>query len=74
MKKYKYIMIEQTKIVTADKPHYQILNKKTGYWLGEIFYDAQWKQYVSRRDNLCIFSVSCDRDIIDFIEHHAGKE
>ena len=73
MKKYKHITIERAGEF-GGYPIYTIENNKSKAILGDIAYNNVWKCYVASFDSNCIFSASCLRDIIDFIDNHAGKE
>lgn len=65
----KYIKFEERKGEIHQKhPVYDIINKKHGSWLGMIFWNPQWRQYVSCEDSQCIFSSGCHRDIADFMD------
>jgi hypothetical protein len=72
MKKvYKHITIEDTSETYHDKPIYGVINTKHEDLLGWIAWEPNWKQFVfsSNREDDIIFSVSCLKDIIDFIEN-----
>ena len=72
MKKvYKHITIEDTEETYYDKPVFGVINTKHEDVLGYIAYEPGWKQFIfaaNRQDDI-IFSVSCLKDIIDFIEN-----
>jgi len=72
MKKiYKYITIAGPK----GKPRiYTVFNNKSGGILGYIDYYKPWRQYVFRSEFSAVFNNTRLRDIIDFIENHAGEE
>jgi hypothetical protein len=72
MKKvYKHITIEDTGETYLDKPVFGIINTKHEDLLGYIAYETNWKQFIfsANREDDIIFSVSCLKDIIDFIEN-----
>lgn len=73
MKKYKFITIRQcpNKIIM---PRYEILNNKSQNVLGNIYWYPAWRWYVFESKPECVFNNSCLRDILDFMESHAGKE
>ena len=83
--KYKYITVKEVGEYDG-KPFYHIVNNRQKLWLGSIRWDSQWRQYIAiiepansgfplyRFDATSIFSASCLRDIIDFIDNHAGVE
>jgi len=71
MKKlYKHITIEEIEDTYMDKAVYVITNTKNESLLGYIAWEPNWKQFVfsANREDDIIFSVSCLKDIIDFIE------
>ncbi len=75
VKTYKFIemrVIENE--IHAFKPVYRIFNRKHGDELGAIFYFPRWKQFVFKAQEDAVFNNSCLRDILDFMENHAGKE
>ena len=69
MKVYKHITIAEAEETHNNKPVYVVSNTKKGDPLGYIYYEPSWKQYVLTTINDIIFSVSCLKDIIDFIEN-----
>jgi hypothetical protein len=74
-KKYKFITIEQEgDEVFEGKPVYRIYNNRNNSQLGIISYYKSWKQYVFSSQPECVFNNSCLRDVLDFMENHAGKE
>lgn len=52
-----------------DKPVYIVINTKNEDALGYLYYESKWNQYVFTAEKDIIFSVSCLKDIIDFIEN-----
>lgn len=70
-KVYKHITIYQAEETYLDKAIYGVINTKHGDMLGYIAYEPNWKQFVfsANREDDIIFSVSCLKDIIDFIEN-----
>lgn len=75
MKKYKYITIEDSGVPIHKKPAYTITNNKGGDWLGDIEWYPAWRQYIFCPASIdAVFNNTCLKDIIDFLEHHAGKE
>lgn len=80
MKKYKFMSIEQVygpkgeRETFAGKPCYRIYNLKSRTQIGIISYYAPWRQYVFSSQPECVFNNACLKDVIDFMENHAGKE
>jgi hypothetical protein len=74
-KKYQYITIKQVDGDTFDNmPMFSILNNKSGFELGMIFYYKPWKQYVfSQSVESAVFNNGCLKNIIDFIENEIDK-
>ncbi len=74
-KVYKHITIYKSDEIHNDHPVFGIINTKHKDFLGYITYEPNWKQYVfsSNREDDIIFSVSCLKDIIDFIENHTTE-
>jgi hypothetical protein len=70
-KVYKHITIYEAEETYHDKPIYGVMNTKHGDMLGYIAWEPNWKQFVfsANREDDIIFSVSCLKDIIDFIEN-----
>lgn len=80
--KYKFITIRQAeqfeegKAIPAmydNKPLYHIVNNKNAGFLGWITYYKPWRQYVFTGTERAVFNNACLKDIIDFLENHAGK-
>jgi hypothetical protein len=67
-KKYKYITIKETGALEGSKETYDILNNRSGDWLGEIYYYRDWRQYVCTFNEQAVFNKSCLLDIIYFID------
>jgi hypothetical protein len=83
IKKYKFIQIVLAEQMHGDKvvpyiydgkPLYHILNNKNQGFLGWITYYKPWKQYVFTGTEKAVFNNACLKDIIDFMDNHAGKE
>lgn len=74
MKTYKFIEIREDGTTSGGHRVYGVYNKKSGNWIGSLDYYPQWEQYVLDGDWDAIWSIECLRDIIDFMENHAGKE
>jgi hypothetical protein len=69
-KVYKHITIYNDETQTHnDKSFYVVINTKNEDILGYIYYEPKWNQYVFQAEPEIIFSVSCLKDIIDFIEN-----
>jgi hypothetical protein len=70
-KVYKHITIYQAEDTYFDKPVYGVMNTKHGDLLGYIAWEPNWKQFIfsANKEDDIIFSVSCLKDIIDFIEN-----
>ncbi len=68
--KYKFIYFEKIAITEdLQKPSWLCRNNKTNDILGTIFWYQTWKQYVFEPESqFVVFSKSCFRDIIDFME------
>ena len=80
MKKYKFITIKpmDDNIRPADPTEetYLIFNNKQieqYYDIGIIRWHRPWREWVFETDPSSIWSVSCLRDIIDFIENEIPK-
>ena len=74
MKKYKYITIDQfDQEYWKKKPLYRIKNNRHGYYIGLICWYPDWKQYVFCSEQNSVFNNDCLRDVLDFMENHAGK-
>jgi len=76
MKRYKYITIEQNPdpLQTQRHPFFWIRNNKSGAILGRIDRYDRWNMYVfAPESNKCVFSASCLRDILDFMQNHIPK-
>ena len=74
IKKYKFITIQDSKHPHLPGRLYDIINNRSGDSIGEIGYYSPWKQYVFSSRPECVFNNSCLRDVLDFMENHAGKE
>jgi hypothetical protein len=59
----KHIKFDKSQRVWADKPIYDIVNKKSGDDLGVIFYHAPWNEWVARFDDNSIWSHGCLADV-----------
>ncbi len=65
---FKHIYIKKVE-QNIGKDFYEIRNRKNENFLGNIFWYSDWKQYVfDSEDYNIIFSVSCLRNICEFIE------
>lgn len=72
---YKFIEMRIIENEVHDsQPVYRIFNIRAKAELGMIFYYRRWKQFVFRGQEDAVFNNSCLRDILDFMENHAGKE
>lgn len=72
--KYKHIRIERVK-APEKQPHYAVLNNRTNDRLGDVWFYPGWRRYIfTVESHMCVFSASCLRDIIQFIDNEAGKE
>jgi hypothetical protein len=70
MKKYKHIYINELPDEQRDdKPVYGIFNNNSNVIIGQLSFYNAWNQYVFESAPDCIFSASCLRDVIDFIEN-----
>lgn len=70
MKKYKFITIKES--LTADD--YMIYNNNSTEWIGSVVFYKPWKQYVFiTKSSGVVWSASCLRDVIDFIENEIPK-
>ena len=70
MKKYKFITIKES--LTPDD--YMIYNNKSNEWIGSIVFYKSWRQYIFiTKSSAVAWSVSCLRDVIDFIENEIPK-
>jgi hypothetical protein len=70
MKKYKHIYINELPGENRDdKPVYGIFNNNSNVMIGLLSFYGKWKQYVFESAPDCIFSASCLKDVIDFIEN-----
>jgi len=47
---------------------YSCRNNKSGHELGKVFYYAQWKMYVYFPNNSAVYSLSCLKDIAQFLK------
>jgi hypothetical protein len=75
MKKYKFITIKQVgKELFEGKPCYRIYNNKSDGQIGILSYYPPWKCFVFSSQPECVFNNSCLKDVLDFLENHAGKE
>lgn len=70
MPTYKYIEVSKDDETYNGKPFFIIHNKKSSAILGNVHWFYGWNCYVSEFERDCIFSVSCLRDVIDFMENH----
>ena len=55
---------------TTPKPKtkvYSVVNKKSGYRIGEIKWHGPWRQYCLFPEDETIFNNGCMHDIIEFI-------
>jgi hypothetical protein len=76
IKKYKFITIleNNANLFVNDHPSFQILNNKRMNLLGMIEYYAEWNQYIFESAPNMVYSVSCLRDIIDFINNQIPRK
>ena len=71
MKKYKFITIKES--LTPDD--YMIYNNKSNEWIGSIVFYESWQQHIFiTKSSAVVWSVSCLKDVIDFIENEIPKE
>jgi len=49
------------------QPIYEIVNKKSGYILGQAFYYPPWRQWVTRMDEVAVWSEDCLADVRAFL-------
>ena len=69
MTTYKFIHFEKRQDPETKKDFYAICNKKSGDVLGFLSYYNPWKQWVFYQAvQDVVFSASCLKDIIDFME------
>ena len=57
--------------LTEKKPKtnvYEVCNKKTGYYLGEIMWWGAWRQYCFFPDGETLYERKCLRAIAEFID------
>lgn len=71
--KYKFINFEKSDRKNAGRPVYYVKNNKTGVQLGVVYYEKKWRKYAIYTREGIIFDDKCLKDIIDFMENHAGK-
>jgi hypothetical protein len=73
--KYRFIVIAQENgELFSKKPIYKIRNIKTNALLGQVFWYSPWRCYCfTQSESGVVFNDGCLKDVVDFIENHAGK-
>ena len=74
VQRYEYVTITTQAELAHKRPYYFVTNNRTGDRLAQIYYYPQWRQYVWQALPDCIFSKGCTKDILDFMQNHAGKD
>ena len=71
----KYLAVEEQPREGRKTKRWTLQNKR-GDYLGQILWEARWRQYTFEGDYGCIFSPDCLRDIAAFLEREnkAHKE
>jgi len=68
-KTYKHIRIAESTIIKDTYDIFQSKSKDNKDIIGSIYYHARWRSWVFQPvDDLTIWSTSCLKDVINFIE------
>jgi len=62
----KYIIFEES-VPAYNRPTYQILNKRSGDPLGNIFWYPPWRSYTASFFSSSVWSQDCLQDVAAFI-------
>lgn len=63
-----YIRFEKTAESFNNHPLYNVINKRHGDVLGQVFWYTIWKQYGFTAEDSAVWSKGCLQDVIAFIE------
>ena len=63
----KFIRFDKADEIFEDRETYDIVNKKTGWAIGQIFWYAPWHQWTCRFKEDSVWSQDCLTDVCEFI-------